>query len=61
MCEAVLKESGNDKVLAGWRKPFQSDGGIRVLSRNLETAIIKVSSVKPEYWHFKDSVLVFID
>ncbi|WP_273790380.1 MULTISPECIES: phosphogluconate dehydratase [unclassified Bartonella] len=59
--EAALKESGDHKVLAGWRKPFQSDGGLRVLSGDLGTAIIKVSSVKPEYWQIKAPVFVFND
>ncbi|WP_142415815.1 phosphogluconate dehydratase [Bartonella massiliensis] len=59
--EAALKESGDHKVLAGWRKPFQPDGGLRVLVGDLGTAIIKVSSVKPEYWQIKAPVLVFND
>ncbi len=59
--EAALKESGDHKVLAGWRKPFQPDGGLRVLSGDLGTAIIKVSSVKLEYWQIKAPVFVFND
>ncbi|EJF96615.1 phosphogluconate dehydratase [Bartonella elizabethae F9251 = ATCC 49927] len=59
--EPALKESGDHKVLAGWKKPFQPDGGLRVLSGDLGTAIIKVSSVKPEYWQVKAPVLVFND
>ncbi len=59
--EPALKESGDHKVLAGWKKPFQLDGGLRVLSGDLGTAIIKVSSVKPEYWQIKAPVLVFND
>ncbi|WP_254492283.1 phosphogluconate dehydratase [Bartonella sp. B1099] len=59
--EPALKESGDHKVLAGWKKPFQPDGGLRVLSGDLGTAIIKVSSVKPEYWQIKAPVLVFND
>lgn len=59
--EPALKESGDHKVLAGWKKPFQPDGGLRVLSGDLGTAIIKVSSVKEEYWQIKAPVLVFND
>lgn len=59
--EPAIKESAHHKILAGWRKPFQSEGGIRVLSGNLGTAIMKVSSVKPEHWHIKAPVLVFND
>ncbi|WP_208440330.1 phosphogluconate dehydratase [Bartonella raoultii] len=57
----AIKESAHHKILAGWRKPFQSEGGIRVLSGNLGTAIIKVSSVKREHWRIEAPVLVFND
>ncbi|WP_409361621.1 phosphogluconate dehydratase [Bartonella heixiaziensis] len=59
--EPALNESGNDKVLTGWRKPFQSDGGIRVLSGDLGTAIIKTSSVNSEHWQIEAPVVVFND
>ncbi|WP_019219813.1 phosphogluconate dehydratase [Bartonella florencae] len=59
--EPAVKESGNHKILAGWRKPFQSDGGIRVLSGDLGTAIMKVSSVKLEHWRIEAPVLIFND
>ncbi|EJF78244.1 phosphogluconate dehydratase [Bartonella birtlesii] len=59
--EPAIKESGNHKVLTGWRKPFQPDGGIRVLSGDLGTAIMKVSSVKFEHWRIEAPVLVFND
>ncbi|VEJ44969.1 phosphogluconate dehydratase [Bartonella vinsonii] len=57
----ALKESGDQKVLVGWKKPFQPDGGIRVLSGDLGTAIIKISSVKSEHWRIEAPVLVFND
>ncbi|ENN95124.1 phosphogluconate dehydratase [Bartonella vinsonii subsp. berkhoffii str. Tweed] len=57
----ALKESGDQKVLVGWKHPFQPDGGIRVLSGDLGTAIIKVSSVKSEHWRIEALVLVFDD
>ncbi len=59
--EPALNESANHRVLAGWRKPFQPDGGIRVLSGDLGTAIMKVSSVKSEHWRIEAPVLVFND
>ncbi|ETS13388.1 dihydroxy-acid dehydratase [Bartonella quintana] len=59
--EPARNESGNHKVLAGWRKSFQPDGGIRVLSGDLGTAIMKVSSVKSEHWPIEAPVLVFND
>jgi len=40
-------ESGNPDVLAGGAKPFQPDGGIRILAGNLGRAVIKTSAVKP--------------
>ncbi|MBB6159993.1 phosphogluconate dehydratase [Bartonella doshiae] len=57
----ALKESGDHKVLTGWKKPFQPDGGIRVLSGNLGAAIIKLSAVKFECWRIEAPVLVFND
>lgn len=53
--------SGDEKVLAGWKKPFQPDGGIRVLSGNMGAAIIKVSAVAPEHWFIEAPVRVFND
>ncbi|WP_273721510.1 MULTISPECIES: phosphogluconate dehydratase [unclassified Bartonella] len=59
--EPAMNESANHKILTGWRKPFQPEGGIRVLSGNLGTAIMKVSSVKSEHWRIEAPVLVFND
>ncbi len=42
-------ESGNPDVLAGAAKPFQPDGGIRILAGNLGRAVIKTSAVKPAH------------
>ncbi len=47
--------------MAGWQKPFQSGGGIRVLSGGLGTAIMEVSSVKLEHWQIEAPVFVFND
>ena len=59
--EPAPEKSGDEKVLTGWRKPFQPDGGIRVLSGNMGAAIIKVSAVKPERWLIEAPALVFND
>ena len=40
--------SGDEKVLAPFAKAFQPNGGIRLISGNLGSAIIKVSAVKPD-------------
>ncbi|MET3589308.1 phosphogluconate dehydratase [Bartonella silvatica] len=59
--EPALNESGDHKILAGWKKPFKPNGGIRVLSGDLGTAIIKVSAVQPEHWRIEAPVIVFND
>ena len=59
--ETAPDKSGDDKVLTGWRKPFQPDGGIRILTGNMGAAIIKVSAVKPGRWLVEAPVLVFDD
>jgi len=46
--EASPRESGDDKVLAPYKKAFQPTGGVKVLSGNLGHAVIKTSAVKPE-------------
>lgn len=46
--EASPRQSGNEKVLAPFKKAFQPSGGLKVLSGNLGHAVIKTSAVKPE-------------
>ncbi|MER9239113.1 phosphogluconate dehydratase [Mesorhizobium sp. M0633] len=46
--EASPRESGDEKVLAPFKKAFQPSGGLKVLSGNLGHAVIKTSAVKPE-------------
>ena len=53
--------SGDDKVLATARKPFQPTGGLKVLSGNLGRAIVKTSAVKPERRIVEAPALVFHD
>lgn len=57
--EQAACKSGNKKILTDTKKPFQQDGGIRVLSGNLGHAIIKVSAVKPERWFVEAPAKVF--
>jgi phosphogluconate dehydratase len=40
--------SGDETVLRGYKNPFQPTGGLKRLTGNLGTAIIKTSAVKPE-------------
>jgi phosphogluconate dehydratase len=42
------KESGEPKILASVQKPFQENGGLKMLKGNLGNAVIKISAVKPE-------------
>ncbi|MCO5156014.1 MAG: phosphogluconate dehydratase [Aquamicrobium sp.] len=53
--------SGDDKVLATAKKPFQPTGGLKVLSGNLGRAIVKTSAVKPEKRVIEAPALVFHD
>ncbi|AZO09661.1 phosphogluconate dehydratase [Mesorhizobium sp. M3A.F.Ca.ET.080.04.2.1] len=46
--EAAPPKSGDEKVLAPFKKAFQPTGGLKVLSGNLGHAVIKTSAVKPE-------------
>lgn len=46
--ESVTKTSGNPKVLATADQPFQTNGGLKMLTGNLGKSVIKISAVKPE-------------
>ena len=41
--------SGNPKVLTTVKEPFQTTGGLKLLTGNLGRSVIKVSAVKPEH------------
>jgi phosphogluconate dehydratase len=47
--EPAPAQSGNPKVLASAKQPFQASGGLKLLTGNLGQAVIKVSAVKPEH------------
>lgn len=41
-------KSGNEKILTTVDKPFQKNGGLKLLEGNLGKSVIKISAVKPE-------------
>jgi phosphogluconate dehydratase len=47
--EPAPTHSGNPKVLASVKEPFQASGGLKLLSGNLGKSVIKVSAVKAEH------------
>ncbi len=53
--------SADAKVLAKAEAPFQSDGGIKVLSGNIGSAIIKISAVKPDRHVIEAPAKIFHD
>ena len=53
--------SADAKVLAKANAPFQPDGGIKVLSGNIGSAIIKVSAVKPDRHVIEAPAKIFHD
>ncbi len=54
-------ESGDAKVLAKIEAPFQSNGGLKMLTGNLGKAVIKISAVKPERHLIEAPAIVFHD
>ncbi|MEO0496665.1 MAG: dihydroxy-acid dehydratase, partial [Pseudomonadota bacterium] len=54
-------ESGNPKVLAKATSPFREDGGLKVLTGNMGSAVIKTSAVKPEQHVIEAPARVFHD
>jgi phosphogluconate dehydratase len=57
--EPAPEKSGDEKVLATSANPFQSTGGLKVLTGNLGHAIIKTSAVKPERRIIEAPALIF--
>lgn len=54
-------ESQNDKILRPFTDPFQKTGGLKQLSGNLGTGMIKISAVAPERHVIEAPVRVFHD
>ena len=54
-------ESRDDSMLRPVARPFQADGGMRLLSGNLGRAVIKTSAVEPERLTIEAPARVFAD
>ncbi len=57
--EPVPDESGDPKVLTKVDAPFQSTGGLKMLTGNLGKGVIKISAVKPERHVIEAPAVVF--
>jgi phosphogluconate dehydratase len=57
----VSDKSHDENVLRPVRNPFQSDGGLKMLSGNLGRGVIKISAVKQEHRLVEAPALVFHD
>lgn len=55
----AVKESKNDSVLRPADNAFNSESGLRILTGNLGTSVIKVSALKPEQYKVKAPCVVF--
>ncbi|AXV14472.1 phosphogluconate dehydratase [Neorhizobium sp. SOG26] len=59
--EPVPEESGDPKVLTTVETPFQSNGGLKMLTGNIGRGVIKISAVKPERHVVEAPAIVFHD
>ena len=59
--EPAPKVSHDPKVLANIETPFQPTGGLKMLSGNIGSAVIKISAVKPERHVIEAPAKVFHD
>lgn len=59
--ETVPNESADTTILRPASKPFDSEGGLRLLEGNLGQAVIKVSAVAPKYRKLEAPCIVFDD
>lgn len=59
--EPVTKVSGDAKVVTTRDKPFQPNGGLKMLTGNMGKAVIKISAVKPERFVVEAPARVFAD
>ena len=55
------EESADPKVLTTIDKPFQPNGGLKMLTGNIGKAVIKISAVKPERHVVEAPAIVFND
>jgi phosphogluconate dehydratase len=54
-------KSGNPAIIASVAKPFNSDGGLTMLTGNLGRCVAKTSAVKPQFQSIKAPCRVFED
>lgn len=54
-----LKKSVDDTIVSSAAKPFQADGGLRLMSGNLGRAVIKTSAVKQNHRIIEAPAVVF--
>ena len=59
--EPSAEQSADPKVLTTYDKPFQSNGGLKMLTGSLGKAVIKISAVKPERHVIEAPAIVFND
>ena len=57
--EPASETSANDKILSKIDKPFQDNGGLKMLTGNLGKSVIKVSAVKPDRQIVEAPVKIF--
>ncbi len=57
--EPIAKVSGDAKVVTTADKPFQPNGGLKMLTGNLGKGVIKISAVKPERYVVEAPARVF--
>ncbi|MFT5895779.1 MAG: phosphogluconate dehydratase [bacterium] len=53
------RKSLDDSIVGSVNKPFQPDGGLRLMSGNLGRSVIKTSAVKPEHRVIEAPAIVF--
>lgn len=53
------KQSFNDTVLRSLSKPFELNGGLKILIGNLGRAVIKISALRPEHRYVKAPAKIF--
>lgn len=59
--EPIPAKSADPKVLTSIDKPFQPNGGLKMLTGNLGRAVIKISAVKPDRHFIEAPAIVFHD
>ena len=59
--ESDIKESRDTSILRPASKPFDIEGGLRLLEGNLGQAVIKISAVAPKYRKLEAPCIVFED